>query len=578
MAYQTKKPFDVILFVLPSDTQSLELVKELHSIHLQVPIVVVSTLKDELIALKAVEIWAQDYLIKEQTNAHLLVRTLQYAIERQKLCSQLQQTKQLLQQTERERLLAEMALQIRRSPALSCSVPNAIWERYFKLIKTDCNKCSWVVNKVYEQVPISLAGKWDYIGFDNYDVEPQWTDEKAILTDGSISGAIIPQLTEDALRESEERFRVMADSAPVLLWMSDSEAVCTFFNKPWLDFTGRTLEQELGIGWTEGVHPEDQERCLDTYLSAFNTHQNFRMEYRLRHAKGEYRWLLATGVPRFTPSGSFYGYIGSCVDITEHKQIETELRDNKEAAEAGSRAKSEFLAAMSHELRTPLNAILGLSHLLDLEIFGSLNAKQKEYVTCIHSSGEHLLALINDILDLSKVEAGKEELSCIPLQVRELSDYCIRIVRERAFEKGLKLTIQIDPQADICIGDQRRVTQMLLNLLINAIKFTPSGTVSLQIQKVPQGIAFIVADTGIGIAPEQLKLLFQPFKQLDSMLNRHYEGTGLGLALTRKLARLHGGDVTVQSTLGEGSQFTLLLPGTLQQPVTDASTPDVRGS
>jgi PAS domain S-box-containing protein len=342
--------------------------------------------------------------------------------------------------------------------------------------------------------------------------------------------------------------------------MSDAKALCTLFNKHWLGFTGRTLEQELGNGWAEGVHPEDKERCLATYMAAFNAHQNFRMEYRLRRGNGEYRWLLGTGIPRFTPSGSFTGYIGSCIDITERKQAEIELRGSKELAEAGSRAKSEFLATMSHELRTPLNTILGLSHVLNLEMFGALNAKQKEYITYIHSSGKYLLELINDILDLSKVEAGKEELICVPLQVRELSDYCLKIVRERAFEKGINLTSQIDPQADVCIGDQRRVKQMLLNLLINAIKFTPSGTVSLRVQKVSQSIAFTVADTGIGIAPEQLELLFQPFKQLDSRINRQYEGTGLGLALTRKLARLHGGDVTVQSTLGEGSQFMLLLP------------------
>jgi len=418
-------------------------------------------------------------------------------------------------------------------------------------------------------VPILIEGEfWGFIGFDDCHAERQWTEtEKAILTAASrsVGSAIIRKRAEEALRESEERFRIMADSAPVLLWMSDANALCTFFNKPWLDFTGRTLEQERGNGWTEGVHPEDKERCLATYMAAFNAHQNFRMEYRLKRGNGEYGWLLDTGVPRFTPSGSFVGYIGSCIDITEHKQAEIKLRDSKEIAEAGSRAKSEFLATMSHELRTPLNAILGLSHLLYQEIFGSLNAKQKEYVTYIHSSGEHLLALINDILDLSKLEAGKEELMPMPLQVQELSDYCLMIVRERAFEKGLQLTTEIDLQADVCIGDERRVKQMLLNLLSNAIKFTPAGSVSLRVKKVHQGIAFTVADTGIGIAPEQLELLFQPFKQLDSQLNRQYEGTGLGLALTRKLARLHGGDVTVQSTLGEGSQFTLLLPDTLQE-------------
>lgn len=236
------------------------------------------------------------------------------------------------------------------------------------------------------------------------------------------------------------------------------------------------------------------------------------------------------------------------------------LEQEKLISEAANRTKSEFLANMSHELRTPLNAILGLSQLLQQELFGALNAKQKEYISCVHSSGEHLLSLINDLLDLAKVEAGKEELSLIPLSVPELCTYCLRIVQERAFDRDLQITSQIDPSVSFCIADVRRLKQILLNLLSNAIKFTPRGEVSLTVCKQPHGISFTVADTGIGIAAEKLSLLFQPFSQLDSQLNRHYEGTGLGLALARNLARLHGGDITVRSVEGEGSHFTLYLP------------------
>ena len=273
----------------------------------------------------------------------------------------------------------------------------------------------------------------------------------------------------------------------------------------------------------------------------------------------------------------FNGKAYNCVflhDITDRKNTEAKLRQAKEAAEAGSRAKSEFLANMSHELRTPLNAILGLSQLLRQEIFGQLNPKQKEYVTCINSSGEHLLSLINDILDLSKVEAGKEELVLTPLLIWDICEYCLTIVREKAVEKGLQLIEKIDPSVTACIADERRLKQMLLNLLSNAIKFTPNGTVSLIVKKVDRGVNFTVADTGIGIASENLELLFQPFFQLDSCLNRQYDGTGLGLALTRKLAQLHGGDITVQSTLGFGSEFTIFLPDTVnfeeEKPIVNA--------
>lgn len=268
---------------------------------------------------------------------------------------------------------------------------------------------------------------------------------------------------------------------------------------------------------------------------------------------------------------------GSIGGMIVRQQTEKALLQAKEAAEAGSRAKSEFLATISHELRTPLNAVLGLSQLMEQEIFGSLNNKQKEYVSCIQSSGQHLLSLINDILDLSKVEAGKEQLSFVPLDIPEICKYCLSMVREQAYEHGLQLTVDIDPQARICIADERRIKQMLLNLLSNAVKFTLKGEVSLIVRKLPAAISFTVADTGIGIAAQNLPLLFEPFRQLDSGLNRQFPGTGLGLALTRSLARLHKGEVTVESKLNWGSKFTILLPYCPKDEVFELSLPQENG-
>ncbi|MCL1474506.1 PAS domain S-box protein [Argonema antarcticum A004/B2] len=360
--------------------------------------------------------------------------------------------------------------------------------------------------------------------------------------------------TEAALRQSEARNRALANAIPDLMF-------CVHQDGTFLDFKVSKEEdlylhpsQFLGKKVAEVLPGDLSQQIMSHMEQALQTGLSQIFEYQLTIG-GNLRHYEA----RLVVSGQ-EEVLSIVRDITQRKQTELELRKAKEDAETSSRSKSEFLANMSHELRTPLNAILGLSQLLGQQIFGALNKRQKEYVNCIHSSGEHLLALINDILDLSKVEAGKEELTLMPISVSELCNYCLSLVYEAAFTKGLQLTIEVDPEADFCVADERRVKQMLLNLLSNGIKFTPAGKVELIVRKVPGAIAFTVADTGIGIAPEHLPLLFQSFCQLDSDLNRRYEGTGLGLVLTRKLALLHGGDVTVRSVLGKGSQFTLFLP------------------
>ncbi len=248
-------------------------------------------------------------------------------------------------------------------------------------------------------------------------------------------------------------------------------------------------------------------------------------------------------------------------ELAARKRAEAALQQAKETAEAATRHKSEFLANMSHELRTPLNAIIGFSEVLLEKMFGELNEKQEEYLQDILSSGQHLLALINDILDLSKVEAGKMELEPAVFNLRELLEGSLVMVKERALAHGLTLSLDIAEELDTFIGDERKVKQVLFNLLSNAVKFTPDkGKVSVTATKTDGVVQVVVRDTGIGIAAEDQQQIFEAFQQVGKGTVGKAEGTGLGLALTKKFIELHGGQIWVESSLGQGSAFTFTLP------------------
>lgn len=242
------------------------------------------------------------------------------------------------------------------------------------------------------------------------------------------------------------------------------------------------------------------------------------------------------------------------------KERTQELEAAKLIAEAANRTKSEFLANMNHELRTPLTAIIGFSSVLLEKVFGPLNDKQEQYIKGINKCGYQQLNLINDLLDLAKIEAGREELDIVTLSVEPICQDCLAVIKEQAIARGLDLLLEIAPDVTICNADDRRLRQILLNLLSNAVKFTELGFVKLKVENKSGFINFAVIDTGIGIAPEDQQKLFQTFQQVGSVSQRQRQGTGLGLALSRNLARLHGGDITVESELGKGSNFTLLLP------------------
>ncbi len=253
------------------------------------------------------------------------------------------------------------------------------------------------------------------------------------------------------------------------------------------------------------------------------------------------------------------------------QRIESQEAENQRL-QAISQTKSDYLSHLHHELRTPLTGVLGFAKMLREELYGPLNDKQKQYVSGIVISGQHLLALVNDFLDLSKIEAEREELWLETVAVEDICLAAISMVQVKATEQGLDLCLTIAQDVDFCTLDQRRIKQILLNLLSNAIKFTEKGSVTLKVQREAQMLTFSIIDTGIGIKPEDQAKLFAPFQQIYNHLSRKHKGTGLGLALSRELARLHGGDLTVTSQEGQGSCFTLNLP---TQPVSEVEKGEI---
>ncbi len=371
--------------------------------------------------------------------------------------------------------------------------------------------------------------------------------------------------SNELLRESERRYRTLADNGQALIWTATPDKLCDYFNEPWLAFTGRTLEQEVGNGWTEGVHPDDFSRCLDIYVTAFDARQSFSMEYRLRHHSGEYRWIVDKSTPRHDSQGEFLGYIGHCLDIDELKRAEALVIEMKDKAEAANKAKSDFLATMSHEIRTPMNAIINLT---GLTLLSELTSEQRDYLDTVLKSSDNLLAIINDLLDFSKIEARGVELDNVDFDLPETIASTVRTMSTQTEVKGLFLRLEIAPDSPRWVkGDSGRLRQVLFNLIGNAKKFTQAGgiTVQLRVEQLDEKnqsaspaykATVSVTDTGIGIPKDKQQGIFDMFSQVDPGLDRRFGGTGLGLAISRRLVEAMGGSLDVKSEPGAGSTFT----------------------
>ena len=315
--------------------------------------------------------------------------------------------------------------------------------------------------------------------------------------------------------------------------------------------------------YLEIVHPEDRERVSQTISKAIETQVPFGVDYRIVLADGTQKSVMERGV---FFSDKKHGKVlrGTLQDITERKKIEEELRDSKDKAEAANRSKSAFLANMSHELRTPLNSIIGYSELVMEDMENEENAETLQDLQRIHQSGTHLLGLINEVLDLAKVESGKMELEATDFSVSDLMEEVVAITQPMADTNNNKLLVKLPNQPIQCHSDVTKIKQICLNLLSNAAKFTENGEVRLEIHTLEkqsvQWLSFSVQDTGIGISEENLTKLFHDFGQIDTGLVKKYAGTGLGLSISKKYSEMLGGSLAVQSTKGIGTTFTLQIP------------------
>lgn len=360
---------------------------------------------------------------------------------------------------------------------------------------------------------------------------------------------------EEVLRDRERQWRALAEAMPQLVWMCRSDGVCEYLSGQWGHYTGVPEDTLLGARWLEVLHPDDRDRAASAWNDAVAGVADYDLEYRIRRFDGSYRWFRTRGVPIHDEMGKTLRWYGTCTDIQETAEA-------REAAEAANIAKSEFLANMSHELRTPMNAVVGLANILSNS--KPLTEKQHEFISTLCTSADSLLALINDLLDISKIEAATVELECIAFRLEQTIDDAVSMVAMRAREKGLALRVDTAMVAGRAfMGDPKRIRQIVLNLCSNAVKFTDKGEVRLTVgcsEGEPCMIEIVVEDTGIGIAADKRESVFQKFVQADSSIGRKYGGTGLGLAITQQLVGVMGGDISVESAEGVGSRFVVRLP------------------
>ena len=376
---------------------------------------------------------------------------------------------------------------------------------------------------------------------------------------------------EKELKESRERFQLAINGAGEGIWDWNVQNDELYISSKLREMTGYKSQFIKPSSWLKLIHPQDRKAYranLISHLKGETPH--FTAECRLHmrgHKKdGAERWILISGMAMRDKAGWAYRMAGSVGDITHKMEFESEIIAAKERAEIANRVKSEFLANMSHELRTPLNAIIGFSDVMISKLFGELAPRYEEYVENIRDSGAHLLSVINDILDVSRIEAGRMELYPERIKAEDIIESAMRLINDRAHEAGLSLTRRVGKDLPDLMLDNQRIKQVMLNILSNAVKFTPKGgKITVKAAKNRAGdVVLSVTDSGIGMTADEIEVAMVPFGQVDSKLARRYDGTGLGLPLTKSFVELHDGTLRITSKPGEGTTVAVHIPAERQ--------------